>query len=155
MAENILVLGARVIDGRPEPILQHRLRRALTLAEDLDRAGRRPTVVVSGHGEAEAMFDWLVRHGLDAGRILIEPDATSTNENLEKAHALVPGAGRWLVVTSDFHAWRTRLWAWHLGIPVTLVTAHTPLREGLGHWGRELLATSHSLLRVGWRKILG
>lgn len=155
MAENILVLGARVIDGRPEPILQYRLRRALTLVEELARAGQHPKVVVSGKGEAEVMYDWLVRHGLDTERILLEPQATSTNENLENAHALLPETRRWMVVTNDFHVLRTLLWAWHLGIPVRMVVAATPPRDKAYNYAREVLATPHSVLRVCWRRLRG
>ncbi len=151
--ENVLVLGARVVDGRPEPILEYRLRRALTLVEELARAGKYPKVVVSGEGEAEVMSEWLLRHGLDADRIIIEPEATSTNENLEKAHALLPGTRRWLTVTNDFHVLRTRLWAWHLGIPVRMVAAATPPKDKPYNYAREVLATPHSALRVLWRRI--
>lgn len=149
---SILVLGARVTDGELDPILEHRLRRAADLIRELRNNGADPTVVVSGRGEAAAMHRWLVEDGVDADRILLEPDATSTNENLERAHALVPDARHWLVVTSDFHRWRTRLWAWHLGIPVTVVAARTPAGQGREHWLREIIATWHSLLRILWRR---
>ena len=107
--DNVLVLGARVENGVAQPVLLSRLRRALQLVEKLDRAGERPVVVVSGRGEAEVMAEWLQEHGLPAERILVEPHATSTNENLENAHALLPGTRRWWTVTNEFHALRTRL----------------------------------------------
>lgn len=99
------------------------------------------------------MADYL--RGLGVQNLIEEPQATSTNENLEKAHALLPDTHQWTVVTSDFHAWRTYLWAWHLGIPITVVTARTPLSVRTQMFLREMIALPHSALRVVWRKIVG
>ena len=144
----ILVLGSRVVDGRVDALLASRLNRAAELA---DVSGA--VVVVSGLGEAAAMADYL--RDLGVGTVIEEPHATSTNENLENAHALLPDTRRWTVVTSDFHAWRTYLWAWHLGITITVVTARTPLSVRTQMFLRECLALPHSALRVLWRKIVG
>ena len=145
----ILVLGSRVVNGHVNALLASRLNRATELAGS---AGSVP-VVVSGQGESTAMADYLRDLGVET--IIEEPHATSTNENLENAHALLPDTRRWTVVTSDFHAWRTYLWAWHLGIPITVVTAHTPLSVRTQMFLRECLALPHSALRVLWRKIVG
>ena len=140
----ILILGSR-----PGPILESRLVRALPLIDA-------PSLtVVSGRGEAGLMARWLVAQGVPADLVLEEPDATSTNENLENAQALLPDTVVWTVVTSEFHLWRTRLWAWHLGIPITVVTAHTPLSVRTQMFLRECLALPHSTLRVLWRRIVG
>lgn len=146
----ILILGARTLHGYPSRILVDRLRAALPLID----AAPGP-VVVSGDGEAAAMARWLIEHGVEEGRIVKEPRARSTNENLENAHALHPEVARWTVVTSDFHAWRTRLWAWHLGIPVEVVGARTRRRDLLVAGLREALALPHSALRILWRRVVG
>lgn len=153
--ENVVVLGARVMNGSPKPMLVYRLRRALDLVWELERAGQHPLVVVSGKGEAEVMAAWLADHGLAPDRIRVEPEATSTNENLERAHALLPDTQRWWAVTNDFHALRTQLWAWHLGIPVRLAVAGTPPRDRARNYLREVLATPHSVLRIMWRRLRG
>lgn len=145
----VLVLGAKVHGDRPSRVLAARLRHALPLIDAADAA------VVSGAGEAEAMHHWLVAHGADAAKVLVEPDATSTNENLENAHALLPDTREWTVVTSDFHVLRTRIWAWHLGIPVKVVGARTPAQSWLKMFLRECVALPHSVLRVLWRKLRG
>ncbi|QGU03895.1 YdcF family protein [Corynebacterium comes] len=141
----ILVLGAGTSRGYPGPNLRARLEKALSLIDAPS------TVVVSGHGEARAMAEWLVERGVDKQRIIREPDARSTNENLENAHALLPDTRCWTVVTSDFHVWRTRLWAWHLGIPVEVVAASTPAVHLAVALPRECLALPHSALRIAWR----
>lgn len=143
----LLVLGSRTDGDRPDDILAARLRHALPLADTA------PVTVVSGAGEAGVMADWLAGHGVDRARILEEPEATSTNENLEKAHALLPGTTCWTVVTSDFHVPRTRLWARHLGVPVHVVAAPTPRAWRWRMYLRECLALPHSVLRVLWRRL--
>ena len=99
------------------------------------------------------MRSWLVSHGVPTSRIVLEPRATSTNENLENATALLPETTRWIVVTSDFHSLRTRMWAHHLGIPVRVVTARTPSPVRLKQNVREVGAVVHSGARILWRKV--
>lgn len=138
----ILILGSR-----PGPILETRLVRALPLI------GSTVPTVVSGRGEAGVMARWLVSRGVPSELVLEEPDATSTNENLENARALLPDTERWTVVTSEFHLWRTRLWAWHLGIPVEVIAARTPVRDRPLMLLRESVALPHSALRIAWRRL--
>ena len=145
----IVVLGARVTNGQPEAVLRSRLFRAAELARKVPGP-----VIVSGAGESAAMARTLVELGIDPSRIVEEDAATSTNENLENAWPLA-SADRLDVVTNEFHALRTRLWAWHLGIPVTVHTTPTPWRVRLGHWAREVVATPHSAARILWRRIRG
>lgn len=143
----ILVLGSRVRDGQVSALLASRLDTALSLA---DAHPARP-IVVSGLGEAAAMAEYLTRRG--AVNVIEEPAATSTNENLENARALFPDTAGWTVVTNGFHSLRTRLWAWHLGIPVTIVRARTPREWRVRMLARECFALPHSALRVLWRRI--
>ncbi|MDO5031130.1 YdcF family protein [Corynebacterium sp.] len=144
MSVPILVLGARVAGGEPTSVLAARLDRALELWE-----GQR--IIVSGRGEAPAMAAYLRKRGVPAELIVEESRATSTNENLENARAL-DAAPHFDVVTSDFHCLRTKLWSWHLGIPVRLHAALTPRRDRPYHYVRELVATPHSALRIAWRR---
>lgn len=142
------MLGARVIDGRPCRMLAARLSTARSLWQE-DYA--RP-VVVSGFEEAGAMAAWLTARGVPSRAITLEPEARSTNENLEKTRALFPSAARLIVVTNRFHVLRTRVWAWHLGIPVEVVGAPTPPRSAVKNYAREVVALPHSVARVVWRR---
>lgn len=151
MPDNILVLGARIKDnGEPGKILASRLDRALELSRLPEHAGKK--VVVSGAGESVPMARYL-RDCSCPLEVLEEPEASSTNENLENAQRLLPNTKRWLVVTSDYHALRTRVWGWHLGIPLTVVPAVTPAPQRGRAFFRELFALPHSSLRVLWRKL--
>lgn len=152
----IIVLGCQTFAGQPGRILRTRLEKALELAQ------RNPTelLVVSGKSEAHPMADWLIAQGIAHHRILIEPTATSTNENLERSLKLLLDTGvefptkqcPLTVVTSDYHKFRTEVWAWHLGIPVVVTIALTPPPHRQQDFGREVFALPHSMLRVLWRK---
>ena len=140
MNNPIVVLGARIVDGRPSRMLEFRLRRAI----EVWRAAPAP-LVVSGFGEAEVMADWLLVRGVPESSIVLEPEARSTNENLERSRALFPDAAYLTVVTSGFHVLRTRVWAWHLGIPVRLAAALTPETSRVKNYAREVVALPHSV----------
>ncbi|MCZ2221891.1 YdcF family protein [Corynebacterium pilbarense] len=149
MSNPIVVLGARIVDGRPSRMLEFRLRRAL----EVWRTAPAP-LVVSGFGEAEVMADWLLVRGVPEASIVLEPKARSTNENLEYSRGLFPDAAYLTVVTSGFHVLRTRVWARHLGIPVQLVAAPTPETSRVKNYAREVLALPHSVARVVWRRVV-
>lgn len=146
----VVVLGARIIDGRPSRMLEARLTTALALAHRHPQA----PVVVTGQGESDVMARWLIERGVPASRIVEEPRATSTNENLENSRALFPSAPRLTVVTNGFHVARTKVWAAHLGVPVAVVAAPTPKRLRLKNYAREVVAVPHSVARVVWRKLV-
>lgn len=130
-------------------MLEFRLRRAL----EVWRAAPAP-LVVTGFGEAEVMADWLLVRGVPESSIVLEPEARSTNENLERSRALFPDAAYLTVVTSGFHVLRTRVWAWHLGIPVRLAAALTPETSRVKNYAREVVALPHSVARVVWRRFV-
>ena len=146
----VVVLGARIIDGRPSRMLEARLATALSVASTHSAA----PVVVTGKGESAVMARWLIEHGLSASRIVEEPEATSTNENLENSRKLFPKAARLIVVTNGFHVARTKVWASHLGVPITVVAAPTPKTSRLKNYSREIIAVPHSAARVVWRKLV-
>ena len=100
------------------------------------------------------MADWLLARGVPEASIVLEPKARSTNENLERSRALFPDAAYLTVVTSGFHVLRTRVWAWHLGIPVQLVAAPTPKTSRVKNYAREVVALPHSVARVAWRRFV-
>ena len=144
----VVILGCR-----PGPALDRRLEAALP------HIGH--CVVVTGYGEAPYMRDWLVARGVPVEAIILEEHATSTNENLERVHALLGGGGGfggagggggWLVVTNTYHLPRVRLWAWHHKIPMRVVGAPTPRNVLAKHLLREVLAFLHSGARVLWRR---
>ena len=125
-----------------------RLERALA---DL-RAGLAPAVIVTGgavhspDNEAVLMREWLLAHGVEPGRILVEPCARHTTTNLRNAGRilLAHGAREALVVTSDEPDWVPRASGWrfaeqsyYLGFP-WLSTFHLRCLRQLGYRVGEL-----------------
>jgi uncharacterized SAM-binding protein YcdF (DUF218 family) len=81
-------------------------------AAELVRAGAVPVLLITGKGvggdSAEAMRRECVRRGVLAGRVLLEPESTSTRENMLFAAPLLRGRGfrRVALVTSASHMGR-------------------------------------------------
>lgn len=109
----IVVLGYRLHpDGSIDPELEGRLRVALTCAQTYPDA----VIVCTGGGtasrapectEAGQMAAWLVKHGVDRERILIEDQSLTTTQNAVYSERLLreayPETGSVLIVTSDYH----------------------------------------------------
>lgn len=108
-----IVLGASLWNNKPSPGLQERLDQAMTLYKanvfsrfivtgGLDAGGAVLT-------EAEGMRDYLQQKGVPASAILLEPEATSTYENLKFSKAIMEAHG-WrtaVIVTHQYHGSRS------------------------------------------------
>ena len=143
----LVVLGCEVRGGRPGGTLERRLQVAKAL---LDKEPERVCVVTGGlvpeEGltEADAMAKWLVSDGVDERRVIPEPRALNTEENLAFSWELLDArghTGQRCVVSSDFHLWRVRDIARRAQITPapTLVPAKTPAQGWLIQWSREVL----------------
>lgn len=116
----IVVLGAQVYpDGAPSPQLELRLEAAL----ETYRQSPQPIVVCGAQGENEpapegdVMRAWLVSRGVPEGDVTAEITSRNTQENLERALALLPpGTVRVTIVTSDYHLPRALTLAKDLGL---------------------------------------
>ena len=112
-AEYLLVLGARVYeDGRPSAALAARLDTAYDFMQEHTEV---TAILCGGQGsnepcpEAEAMYDYMVDKGMDADRLLLEDNSSTTIQNLENARALIGDEHKTAVVTSDYHLARARV----------------------------------------------
>lgn len=98
-------------DGSMKPELVNRLKVALASAEKYPNA----FVAVTGGGtaswsddtEAEVMADWLMEHGLEKDRIIIEKESLSTIYNAVNTYGILvkdyPQVKGIAIVTSDYH----------------------------------------------------
>ena len=92
----LVVLGAALNGREPSAALEARLE---TAADYLDAHPETDVIVSGGQGvsevvsEAECMRDWLLRRGIDPGRIRMEDRSTDTAENLRYSLAMLPGEG--------------------------------------------------------------
>lgn len=92
-ADYLVVLGARVDeDGQPSYSLRYRLEAALAYLEAHPATA---AVLSGGQGddepttEAACMYGWLVEHGVEVSRLLLEDKSSNTQENLRNSFALI------------------------------------------------------------------
>ena len=131
----VVVLGSGLVDGQIPRLLAARLDAALGVLRSEQARGRCPVLVPSGGqgddepmSEGAAMSTYLADRGVDPAGILVEDEATTTEENLVLSLRLlaergVDGPVR--VVTSNYHAGRAALLTRRLGIDADLTPAPT------------------------------
>ncbi len=148
-APYLIVMGAAVHGSVPSLSMIERTEAALAWLEE-HPAGI--AVVSGGQGpdedlnEADAMKDYLTARGVDPARILREPEATSSYENILFSLRVIgenggDPAGRIALCSSEYHLHRMNLIASSLGcepVDVAAVTGHISLR--LNYFIREAFA---------------
>ncbi|MBK1636357.1 YdcF family protein [Rhodovulum adriaticum] len=126
MAQAILILGAAMRpDGTPGPALVRRARHGAALWQARPGA----LIVASGAGGEAAAIAALCRGaGVPAERIVEEPAARRTVENIRHALPLLQARGvdEVILVTDDYHMPRARLLARRVGLRAT---ASVPPRD--------------------------
>lgn len=129
----ILVLGAGIFTENVTPMLANRLDCALTLHQKQPHAmfivsgGQGPDEPIS---EALAMQRYLMHHGIESNRIMLEDQSTSTSENIEFTKSLVhshfASIPKIVCVTSQFHIMRALRFGQKFNLKLTGVGSHTP-----------------------------
>lgn len=129
-ADYYLTLGALVNpDGQPSAALAARCDAAIGVlnANPASRA-----ILCGGQGgdeprtEAEAMQDYMVSHGADPERLILEDKSSTTIENIANAKKLLPEGASIAVITNDYHLARARRLLAHAGLGDAGVPAKTP-----------------------------
>ena len=145
----ILVFGAEMREDGPSPMLARRCDRAFELSREYPDA----EIIVSGwqgpgdaSNEAEGMKDYLLILGLDAGRIIVEPEASDTLENIIFSMPYI-GDKTAAMVSDDFHLFRIGILSRVLGVKAVPVSCSQSTVRGLRFWFREELAIAWSLVR--------
>lgn len=144
----MIVLGAAVKGETMSWTLQNRMETALVYL----RANLQTKVIVSGGQgagedvtEASVMKRFLLENGIDAKRVLVEDQSTSTAENIRFSKKLLSG-NRVVLVTNDFHAYRAIWLAEREGLQADVLIAPTPPIVHKQLWLREYVALGKSLL---------
>lgn len=156
--EIMVVFGCQVKPWGPSILLQDRLDTALDYLKDHPDM----TVYVSGGqgpdepvSEAQCMYDYLVEHGADGEKIIMEDTSSNTWQNIYNTLERVKssgaeGSGQYLLVSNDFHLTRIKmLWdrAWPGTYTVSTLAApvsHVPSRISM--FFREPLALVKSFV---------
>jgi len=131
-ADTIIVLGAAQYDGRPSPVLQARLDRAVELYEQ----GIADTVIVTGGNqvgdrvtEAFSGYQYLRNQGIPEDAILLEVDGANTYEQLSASKLIMDNHGleTAVVVSDPYHSYRIGQISGEVGIDaaVSSTDSHT------------------------------
>ena len=135
-ADYLIVLGAGVHGETPSLSLVNRLDAALAYLSDHPDCR---AIVSGGQGggenitEAEAMYRYLTARGIDPSRLIQEPQATTTRENLLFSLDILRDLGvnvqnvSLAVVSSEYHLYRASLLASSLGLDVDTLPGRTTL----------------------------
>lgn len=157
-AQYLVVLGAGVNGTTPSRSLRERLDAARDYLEENPDA----VAIVSGAQgageditEAQCMYNALTGAGIDPSRVWMEPEATSTLENLRYSLALIQektGSAPPVIaiVSSEYHLYRAGMFARWLGLEAQLIPAKTtilPLRWN--YYIREIFAVWYYTLLGG------
>ncbi len=143
-ADYMIILGAKVNGEVPSLALQYRIDAAVEYAKKNEDT---ILIVSGGQGpgeditEAEAMKRALVKKGIHESRILLEDRSTSTYENIKFSKELIPeGAKQGIVVTNDYHLYRSIQIARDADLKVEGLPAKTPEITLVKAYGREYLS---------------
>lgn len=124
-----VILGCRVVDGKPGPMLQKRINAAY---EYLDNNPEAVCILSGGQGadesvsEAEAMYVSLCEKGISADRLIKEDKSANTSENFKFSRELAEQydlGDNIVVVTNDFHQYRADILARKNGFNTYAVSA--------------------------------
>ncbi len=135
----ILVLGCRVNeDGSGSTSLNSRLDKAIEIARESDIK----IIVSGGQGsdepisEAQYMYNYLIENEIDSSRIILEDKSTSTLENIKYSSKYINNNEKGVIITNDFHIFRTHMIANRFKLntylePVKVPFSNSNLREVL------------------------
>lgn len=150
----LIVLGAAVHGDTPSLSLVERLGAA---KDYLDAHPNTVAIVSGGQGsgenmsEAQAMYDWLCKNGIDSERIIKEDKAVSTYANLKFSREIINGLTdksdpTIAVVSSEYHLCRAKLIAKSLDMEIHTVPAHTTyFTVKLNYFIREAFGVTYQL----------
>ena len=153
----IIILGCRFRrDGTLPPLLRGRVDRAL---EFWRKTGEKARFIPSGGQgpdetmpEAQAMRRYLLEQGVPDDAILPEEQSRNTYENMAFSRRLIEetGGGRAVYATTNYHVFRSGVWASLAGLPA----------EGIGSktkwwfWPNAFMRECAGLLKNRWKQEL-
>lgn len=151
----VIILGAGLNGDKLSWTLWERVNKGLTILQENPKM---KVIVSGGQGpgewitEAEGMQRFLIEHGVAKERILKEEKSTSTMENFRYSKELLenePGFDRTkpvIIITNDFHVFRSKLLAKRNGLIPIGVPSPTPWYLRPNVYLREYFAVIKSLV---------
>jgi len=138
-----VVLGAGLIGDQVSNRLKLRLDAAVEVLLDTDTmiivsGGQGPDEKIS---EAEAMYRYLVKEGINKDRIVLEDQSTSTQENIRLSNELINiDNANVMIITSDYHMYRSKMLGNRIGWEVSGQSAVNPIKTRYRRMFREIFA---------------
>lgn len=146
----ILIFGAEVRQNGLSPMLRARCDRGFEISKIYPES----KVVVSGWkgpgdamNEGEAMGQYLLQLGLPSDRLIVEKEASNTQENILYSFPWIEGKSV-VTVSDDFHLFRIWVLSNYYGIDVMPAASSYSSLRGLRFWFREVLALGWNFLRI-------
>ena len=152
--DTILILGAQVKgtsaeSAYPSTVLKERLDTAIPYITEHPTA---TVIVCGGQGtdepdtEATVMAKYLIENGIPKNQMVLEGTSTRTKENIQNAQKKKE-LGKTVIVTSDFHMYRSELLAKRLGIKeVSGLPAVSHSSATFKSTTREIIALGYALI---------
>ena len=116
--DTVVVLGNRSVNNVPSSDMRDRLD---CLISNMDSFTDATIIFSGGNGEASLMEDYMSGKGYDDNDYILETESGNTYENLQNIRRLV--SGKTLIITSDYHAFRTDYLSHTLDIDVDILSA--------------------------------
>ena len=145
----ILVLGAKVQDGKPRPLLEDRIKTAI----ELYKIGAAKKIIMSGdHGkkdydEVNVMKDYAVKEGIPSEDIFMDHAGFSTYDSIYRAKEIFK-AKNIIIVTQEYHLYRALYIANELGLNAYGVKANPQkYSDALYREAREVLARNKDFVK--------
>ena len=128
----LVVLGHKLINDKPSKILNDRLNIALPLIKD-------NKVILCGGitknntiSEAQVMKNYLIKKDITEESIILEDKSKTTIENFKNIKEIIKDK-RILVITSDYHTYRSSLICKDLNIKASFKSCESTLIEKIYH----------------------
>ncbi len=150
-ADYVIVLGAQVRGTIPSKTLNMRIQTAAAYLTDNPES---LVICSGGQGEGEliteaaAIKNGLIARGISTERIILEETSTNTVQNLINSKSLISDPKALVVVvTSDFHIYRAKKIAEHLGYEnLSMCPANEFLVTTISYYVREFFALFKDLM---------
>lgn len=140
-----IVLGCTVRNNEPTPMLKRRCDRGLRFLNE----NKNSFLILSGgreseenRSEAQTMYDYMTQKGADRSRLILENKSATTVENMLFSKKILEEKGcgsKAVIITTDFHMFRSRILAKRAGIEPYALCSHLTASAFLKNVVRELI----------------
>ncbi|SCH42757.1 DUF218 domain [uncultured Clostridium sp.] len=151
---DIIVLGAGLNDNKVGKLLKNRLDKAIEyykLNNDVNiilSVGLKPNNTIS---EADAMYNYLISMGISKNKIIKEDKALNTFENIKYTKEILKSRNdldkHVLIITSEFHIFRSLMISNLLGLKSEGLACYTPIKMRVNYMISEYISITRDFIK--------